>query len=196
MYGGFKDYHMYELEKEKEKRLSKFLSGLLRHFPHEYNLNIDSNGWADREKVEEICGDKYGWFVPEHIETVVNNDSKGRYELKGNKLRALSGHSIDVNVGAEISDTPTYLYHGTAPQNLDSILKEGIKPMDRQLVHLSIDKETALNVGKRHTKEGEPVVLRVDTECVENCGLEIHNPQEELFTVKKVNPNCLTVVNE
>jgi putative RNA 2'-phosphotransferase len=51
------------------------------------------------------------------------------------------------------------LYHGTATSTLPFVLREGLKPMSRQDVHLSADVETAVRVGSRH---GRPVVLVVD----------------------------------
>ena len=55
---------------------------------------------------------------------------------------------------------PDILYHGTALRYLDEIKLFGIRKMNRLYVHLSKDKETAINVGKRH---GKVIVLEIYT---------------------------------
>ena len=59
---------------------------------------------------------------------------------------------------------PAILYHGTAFKNLESIKKEGIIKMSRQHVHLSADKETAINVATRHSVKY--IILEIDTEAM------------------------------
>ena len=71
-------------------------------------------------------------------------------------IRANQGHSVDVDLGLEPELPPKYLYHGTAPRFLDSILTSGLKPRERQHVHLSSDVKTTVRVGQRH---GKPVIL-------------------------------------
>lgn len=159
-------------------------------------MTVYSNGWVERSAVEDACQSKYPWFESEHIDYIVENDSKGRYELKGGWIRALSGHSIDVHIEKSAGDEiPDVLYHGTAPDNIDSILEEGLKPMSRDKVHLSGDVETAQSVGERHTQSGEPVILRVDVDCVEARGFSVGNPQEGLYTTERVPPECISVLS-
>ncbi|MCS3867506.1 RNA:NAD 2'-phosphotransferase (TPT1/KptA family) [Chryseobacterium ginsenosidimutans] len=52
------------------------------------------------------------------------------------------------------------MYHGTAQNNIESILEKGIEKRNRQHVHLSFDKETATSVGMRH---GKPIILTIST---------------------------------
>lgn len=72
------------------------------------------------------------------VAAVASMDSKGRYEVDGNYIRAVYGHSVDVAI--QSGDTapsaiPETLYHGTAEGNLDAILTDGLRPMSRQKVH-------------------------------------------------------------
>lgn len=73
-------------------------------------------------------------------------------------IRANQGHSINIELGLFPTEPPEYLYHGTATHFLSSIIEKGILQGNRQYVHLSKDKETAVKVGSRH---GKPVVLTI-----------------------------------
>jgi putative RNA 2'-phosphotransferase len=176
------------LSDEQERSLSKFLSGLLRHFPDEYGLEIYANGWADWGDVCGICGEKFDWFDSECLSYVVECDEKGRYEMReGEYIRALYGHSIDVSIeGSESCVVPDVLFHGTAERNVESILDEGLKSMGRSRVHLSDSEGDAVDVGARHASgDGCVVVFEVDAEglCEEYV---VENPQEGVYTVDEV----------
>src|SRR5919198_6616507 len=61
---------------------------------------------------------------------------------------------------------PDILYHGTSPSAAKNIMSEGLRPMNRQYVHLSTDKNIALQVGKRKTilkkeEEQQPVIIAI-----------------------------------
>lgn len=45
------------------------------------------------------------------------------------------------------------LFHGTTADAVASILRDGLRPMSRQYVHLSADAATALQVGSRRRRE-------------------------------------------
>lgn len=147
------------------KKISSFLSLVLRHKPETLGIKFNDcngmsiNGWIDIPRL--IQGFKENGRVVTEIEIadIVKADEKGRYSIENNKIRAVQGHSLPVELGLIQKTPPTFLYHGTADRFVDSILKEGLKPNGRQFVHLSEDIETAVNVGKRH---GKPVVLTID----------------------------------
>lgn len=63
---------------------------------------------------------------------------------------------------------PDILYHGTAQQNVDAILKEGLKKGNRMHVHLSADTAVAEGVRQRH---GVPVVLKVNAKEMREAGI-------------------------
>lgn len=138
---------------------SKKLSYLLRHseFP-------DEQGWISVEMLIRDFG-----YTEQGLRQIVANDAKHRYEFSedGLKVRALYGHSNHVRIQWDVATPPITLYHGTAKKNLDAILQEGLKSMNRQYVHLSESIEYAIKVGQRH---GEPVVLAVDTQKVIDDG--------------------------
>lgn len=150
------------LDAGRRHRLSKFLSGLLRHFPHDYGVALDDRGWADAADVAAAVLDRYVWADREAVEGVVETDPKGRFERRSGELRAAYGHSVPVDLEARATRVPETLYHGTDPANLSAIRTAGLRPMGRQLVHLSPDVATARAVGARHA--ADPVVLEVDAD--------------------------------
>ncbi len=90
---------------------------------------------------------------------MVCNSEKQRFEIKGDHISARYGHSHD-KVQYPAGEPPAVLYHGTNNKALAAILKEGLKPMGRQYVHLSEGTHFASFAGSRR---GELVLLRIDT---------------------------------
>nr|WP_309221881.1 RNA 2'-phosphotransferase [Halorussus sp. MSC15.2] len=180
---------------ERRRRLSKFVSGALRHFPDEAGLELDDSGWADYAALEDAVVSKYEWADPQLLAAVVATDPKGRFEREGGRIRAAYGHSVDVTLGASENDAeneiPDRLYHGTDPDNLDSIHAEGLHSMNRQEVHLSGTPAEAREVGRRHTSS--PVVLEIDASEMVADGHRISKRGAETYTADEVPPEYLDV---
>lgn len=162
------------------KQLSKFLSGVLRHFPEDFDIDIDENGWADTKKVLSASKQKYDWVDLESVVAVVMTDDKGRYEIDGSKIRATYGHSIDINLGNSDDPIPDVLYHGTSRSNLSSIASYGLEPMSRQHVHLTDSEQDARNVGKRHGND--VIVLEIDVSSLLQDGYNVNKRGKNVYT--------------
>ncbi|WP_284462644.1 RNA 2'-phosphotransferase [Chryseobacterium sp.] len=152
------------------KKISKFLSLILRHQPESIGLNLDENGWADVEELRTKSAKKRMHFTLEELDEVVETNNKKRFAFNDDKtkIRASQGHSIDIDLALEALQPPEFLYHGTAETNISSILEKGIEKINRQHVHLSADKETATKVGMRH---GKPIILTIRTGKMHEDGL-------------------------
>lgn len=85
------------------------------------------------------------------------------------KIRAVQGHSVAVNLGYVKAVPPQWLFHGTGEKSVDAILDSGIKSMNRQHVHLSVDMVTAMEVGKR---QGKPRIFMVAASDMASAGHE------------------------
>lgn len=177
---------------DRRTQLSKFISGALRHFPGDVGIQLDAAGWVDLELLCERTEERYGWFDPDMIPAIVATDPKGRFELDGDTIRATYGHSVDVSLDSADSPVPDKLYHGTAPENVDAILAEGLRPMGRQLVHLSDSIGEARTVGQRHA--ATPVILRVDATGLLAEGWDVTKRGKHVFTVEQVPPPFLSVL--
>jgi len=177
------------LGSDRRTRLSKFLSGALRHFPDDAGLELDGQGWTPYDELVDAAGGKYDWAGPDHVAAVIATDPKGRFERDVDRVRAAYGHSVDVDLDAEETPVPDELYHGTAPENLASILEEGLRPMSRQKVHLSGSIPEAREVGSRHA--ADPVVLAIDAAAMQDDGLRIVKRGKETYTTDRVPPEYL-----
>ena len=162
---------------------SKRLAYLLRHS----NLP-DYNGWV---KVSVVLGN-LGLSLQD-LQQIVESDNKGRFEFLEDKssVRALYGHSIDVNLGLEPTIPPLVLYHGTAEKYIDSIMKEGLRPRKRNFVHLSEIIDMAKQVGTRH---GSPVVLSIDIEAMISAGYKFYKAQNGIWLTGDILPQFLKIV--
>ena len=169
----------------KLKKLSVFISLVLRHKPDAAGIQLDKHGWADVNELINGINNTGRTINKEILEEIVKTDNKQRYSFNEDKtlIRANQGHSISVDVELEEKQPPRYLYHGTADRFLESIMKNGIKSMNRLYVHLSTDKETAIKVAKRH---GNPVLLRIKTEDMYNNGIKFYISQNGVWLTEYV----------
>lgn len=180
----------FVLNGSRRRQLSKFVSGALRHFPEDAGLELDGAGWTPFASLVAAVEDKYDWADRRTLEAVVATDPKGRFERDGDRVRAAYGHSVTVDLESGDAPVPETLYHGTAPRNLDGILAEGLKPMNRQQVHLSDSVADAVEVGGRHADD--PVVLDIDAAAMLADGHDIAKRGDATYTTARVPPNYLS----
>ncbi len=176
-------------------KLSKRLSYLLRHHPEKLDLELDARGFTTIS-VEEVGG-RMG-VSPRLIRRVVESDPRGRFTRRNGRIRANYGHSIPIGRAmlegrppASPRDLPPELYHGTREDRARRILKEGLKPMGREMVHLSTTREWAARVGRRHG--GQPVILRVDVGCARERGVKMWPAGPATVLATEVPPECVAL---
>ncbi|MCE7993692.1 MAG: RNA 2'-phosphotransferase [Roseivirga sp.] len=176
---------------KKLKRISKLMSYILRHKPEHINVELDENGWLEVEKlIEGINREERIALDKKTLEEVVRTNDKKRFVLSadGLKIRANQGHSVRVDLELKEVEPPEFLYHGTVGKFMKSIREEGLMKMNRQHVHLSKDKETAINVGGRR---GKPVVLIVQSGIMHRDGIKFFRSQNGVWLTDFVNPKYL-----
>lgn len=153
--------------------LSKFMSFVLRHKPQNFGLKLDPFGFVNTGDLLLVLQNRYGNVQLSDIEKVVKNCPKGRFEIKGEKIRARYGHSIEVQLDTQPSEPPENLYHGTSPAMKNTILAEGLKPMKRRYLHLSKSKEEAFQVGRR--KSQSPIVFTIKAKEAFQNGIKFYD---------------------
>lgn len=173
-------------------RASKFLSLVLRHSPEAAGLSLDAEGWADVDAILSAT-DKIRDYA--HLLHVVETNDKKRFVLSedGRSIRAAQGHSVRVDLGLQPIEPPQILFHGTAKKNLDAIRLEGLKPRNRQYVHLSPNEDVATKVGRRH---GTPVVLLVASKRAYSEGQPFFQAENGVWLTSPLAPDYLTFPGE
>jgi len=186
------------IDSSKRVALSKLMSYILRHSPKDACIELEDGGWVSINElargIKECWRNKelYQWITPDHIVAVASLDPKGRFEIRNNKIRAVYGHSKNIDP----RKLPTYeedtsvraLYHGTTSKLLLPILEQGIKPKKRHYVHLTTDPLIAEETGSRR---GPPVILEVDADCLRSRGFKVFKASNVIYLVKYVPPECI-----
>ena len=165
-------------------KTSKYISLILRHKPETIGISLDEHGWANvKDLIEGI--NKTHKLDMEMLEEIVETDDKQRYSFNEDKtkIRANQGHSIDVDVELEEAVPPEMLWHGTGIKYVNSINTEGLIPKSRLYVHLSVDPNTAIEVGKRH---GTPAIYCVDAEKMYADGYKFYKSKNGVWLTKHV----------
>lgn len=174
------------LSEKQKTNISKYIALVLRHKPEEANLTLNKEGYCNTNDLIKAIRNNFGKFSMEDLETIVAEDSKGRYSFNEYKtmIRANQGHSTNqVDITFKEIVPPDVLYHGTASRFLDSIYKEGLKPMSRQYVHLSKDIDTATKVGERH---GLVKVLNINAKQMYEDGYKFYLSENNVYLTKEV----------
>jgi len=143
------------------KDVSRLLSAALRHKPEILGIELDKNGWTDvTTLLDKLRTEKQIKLTFNQLYFLVDNNDKKRFAFNEDetKIRASQGHSVKVDLQLKRQKPPTFLYHGTVNKSIPKIMKSGMKKMSRHAIHLSVDTETATNVGSRR---GEPILLQI-----------------------------------
>ncbi|EFM11302.1 phosphotransferase KptA/Tpt1 [Paenibacillus curdlanolyticus YK9] len=175
-------------------QLSKEVSYALRHAPWEFELELDAEGWVAVEQLLHSLRHQAQWtsISEADLATMIDQSEKKRHELADGKIRALYGHSVPAKIIKNIERPPAVVYHGTARHLLETILAAGLKPMGRQYVHLAVDQETAITVGKR--KDSEPALLAVDAQKAWQDGIRFYRGNHSIWLADQVPPIYITVL--
>ncbi|MDX6393966.1 MAG: putative 2-phosphotransferase [Streptosporangiaceae bacterium] len=142
--------------------LSRAVSHALRHEPWLYELELDDAGWTPVDALVKALSQEPRWrdLSRAQLETMIERAPKQRHEIDGSRIRALYGHSVSGRIAKTPGEPPAVLFHGTAASSAPAILAKGLRPMQRQYVHLSVDRDTAYSVGRRKNAAVAVLVIR------------------------------------
>lgn len=174
-------------------RLSKTISHALRHEPWLYELEPDEEGWVPlADLLAALRQGRAGWarLGEDDLARLIAQSDKRRFELCGGRIRALYGHSLPGRLLKRPAAPPAVLYHGTTLPALDAIRREGLRPMGRQYVHLSVDEPTARQVAGR--KRGRPVILTVRAAEAGRHGVHFYGGNELVWLADAIPPQFIT----
>ncbi|HOT92560.1 MAG TPA: RNA 2'-phosphotransferase [Anaerolineae bacterium] len=173
------------------RKLSRFLALLLRHRPDRFPIPMDAEGYTDLDGVMQILKGlpNFRWATRADIDAVLALPGRQRFEIIGGRIRALYGHSAIRPTYTPVAP-PEVLYHGTAPKNCDAIRREGLRPMQRQYVHLATTPEMARSIALRHTNK--PIILRIDAAHAYTAGVIFYHPEENIYLCEAVPEEFIT----
>ncbi|WP_437512123.1 RNA 2'-phosphotransferase [Sorangium sp. So ce1099] len=168
---------------------SKKLSWLLRHGAPSLGIAMDDAGWVAVDDVLRALG------IPRaRLDEVVENNTKNRLELRGDRVRASQGHSREgmpvTLAGLEASweevhgDAP--IWHGTSVDAVRGIAREGIRPAARTHVHCTDALDSA--VGKRANVD---VMLEISPARLRARGIGVFRSQNGVILAREVPVGCL-----
>ncbi|HFQ92553.1 MAG TPA: RNA 2'-phosphotransferase [Anaerolineae bacterium] len=169
--------------------LSKKMSRALRHQPEWYGVELDEAGWTATADLLAGLNRRHPWLgevTEADLRAALARPGKRRFEMRDGRIRALYGHSVPVKIYKERQTPPEILWHGTSPNAAAQILREGLKPMRRQYVHLSSDVETAWQVGRR--KAPRPVILRVQARQAFAAGVGFYDGNDTTWLADAIPP--------
>jgi putative RNA 2'-phosphotransferase len=175
-------------------RVGRMMAGILRHFPERFNLTMDGRGWVDLEEFTNAIKDSRDnyrrWLRREHIEALVETDEKGRYQIDGGMVRATYAHSVNVNLDDLPEANVDKLYFPVAEEELDVVLEAGLRPSDRNMIHLSATPDKAYSAGRVHIPD--PILLEVDVKGASDAGNFIFRAGKAVYVTDAVEPNVLS----
>lgn len=186
-------------------RTSKALSYILRHGGPAVGLTFDEESFAtvdDALQALYVLGRIHAQLTRAELLAVVDDPANPRFERHGDRIRARYGHSGAQAAAppdgepeavpsappapALVPETPpAFLFHGTSKEAADLILAgAGLVPRTRRYVHLSVDRDEARRVGRRHADE--PVILRIDALGAAKAGAEFGRAAERTWLTPHV----------
>jgi putative RNA 2'-phosphotransferase len=179
------------LDETKTEQLGRLVAGCLRHFPGDLGLVMDSRGWVDLTKLGQVVASRHRWAGKELLIALVQSDSKQRYEIVDDKVRARYGHSVDVELDHPENKIPK-LYYGASEEEADRILEIGLKSASQRYVHLSTTPEKAWHVATFRT--GNPRVIQADAAAAQQAGVNMMTVNDDIVISEMISAQFLSII--
>lgn len=179
------------LDETKTEQLGRLVAGCLRHFPGDLGLVMDGQGWVDLTSLGQVVASRHRWAGKELVIALVQSDSKQRYEIVGDRVRARYGHSVDVELDHPENKLPR-LYYGASEEEADRILEIGIKPASQRYVHLSTTAEKAWHVATFRT--GNPRVIQAEAAAAQQAGVRMMTVNDDIVISDMIPARFLSIL--
>jgi putative RNA 2'-phosphotransferase len=170
------------VDRDLRVKVSKYVSYLLRH--DSQGLVMDEEGFVDLDALVSKVKLSFPCVDVVFLRRLVEESERKRFEIVGNRIRALYGHSVPVFLRLEEDKLVEWLYHGTTAEAAKEILEQGLQPMKRMWVHLSPTINIANEVGKRRTSN--PVILVVNCKEARKASLKFYKASDQAYLSKYV----------
>ena len=161
---------------DHESRFSRALACALRHEPEKYGIALDPQGWAELTQLISALGELNSDWNALNFDRLFAASKKRRFDVEGGRIRALYGHSTKPKIPMKACEPPVSLFHGTDPESAQSIVREGLKPMGRNYVHLASEKKYATRA--RHRKSCQPILFEVRSSDAFKVGIKFYQAND------------------
>jgi putative RNA 2'-phosphotransferase len=180
-------------EEARANRLSRFLALVLRHRAHEFDLKVDDEGFVSIEALLDVIRSQNGMdgVVRENLEAIAREGDRRRYEISGDFIRATYGHSFRRPIRYQEVAPPDRLFVSVPTAQIPHVRVTGLRPEDRQYLHLSGTEEEAREIGDRRNVEHVVVTVLAGEAAV--AGIPFHRPTEGLYLTTQLPPRFLEI---
>jgi putative RNA 2'-phosphotransferase len=158
-------------------RISKLMSLILRRQPEQFGVVLHPEGYASLQELVRALRESIPDAAMDDVRRVVETlePDKARFSIADSDLRANYGHSLHERIVQQRVVPPEVLLHGTSEEAVATIRRDVIRPMRRQYVHLTTNRDLASRVGSRH---GRAKVLVIDALRASESGLAFYRANE------------------
>jgi putative RNA 2'-phosphotransferase len=183
----------------ERRRLSRFMSLVLRHRPETAGLTLDERGFCAVDALVGAASRALGLQVSRaDVEVLAGPPAsaaeKVRFELEGDFVRAGHGHSIPI-AGYRPAAPRAPLYHATVRAALPGIRAGGLRAMARQKVHLSTDRQITLEAARRRGRD--TVLIEVDLEVALALGVGFYESADPRIVLgDDIPPRALRILED
>ena len=167
--------------------LGRVMTGILRHFPDKYGIEVDAHGWIPLPKLVQAIAARhrgYHWLRAHHLVAIAESDPKGRYEVRDDAIRATYGHTVEIDLDLPTEDIPEELFFPVTGEEAPLVLEVGLKPSDRKKVHLSKTADDARAAGS--VRHPDPVILTIDAKGARADGIVIMKAAKTVYLADQV----------
>ena len=172
-------------------RLVSTMAFALRHDPARFDLELDDEGWTSFEDlIIAIRFARVEWSLLDESMIRAAIADMDRFEIRDGRIRAVYGHSIGLAKPPALGMPPAHLFHGTASENIPSILQQGLLKMRRQFVHISTDYEWV--VGFLRDKPAW-TILAIATQPPLEAGVDFRKANHHVWLADFMDPRFLIV---
>lgn len=178
-----------QLESDRDVRLKRTMSHALRHNPRQYYLEMDRYGWVDIDHFALALRYEHSDLASatsDDLRRIADQSDIARFEVAGNRIRARYGHSISDLDSLTPEEPPHFLFHGTADVCVEDILQNGLLPMGRTFVHLTLDWRYANSVAL--AKSSHAIVLVVQALEAHLAGVAFRKAGEHVWLADPTPP--------
>lgn len=180
------------MNKNETKKISKFLSLILRHKPEAVGVKLDENGWTDISTLLDRMNAAGTRIDRTELDYVVSTNEKKRFAISdcNRQIRASQGHSVEIDLDYTAKTPPEILFHGAPESVLPLIRKDGLKKMQRHHVHLNAAAQPCIHVAARY---GKPVVIEIAAGKMFAEGFDFFLSANQVWLTDHVPPRYLSI---